>query len=75
MEAATELDGDGEEEDGPGEAWGTESPGCSGGGGGGAEDTNPPSPPTLPLPPLPPKCSKRPTPGCSCSGARAASVG
>lgn len=73
---ATEVEGEGEEEEGPGDAWGTERPGCRGGGGGGADVTNPPNPPALPLLLLPPaKCSKRPTPGCNCSCASAASDG
>lgn len=64
----TEVDGAGEEVGGPGDAWGTEErPECSGGGGA-------PNPPALPLLPLPPvKCSKRPTLGCNCSCASAAS--
>lgn len=77
MEVEAELEGEGEDEEGPGEAWGIERPGCKGGGcGGGADVTNPPIPPVPPLLPLPPaKCSKRPIPGCSCSWARAASAG
>lgn len=72
LEADDEADGEGEEEDGPGDAWGTERPGCKGGGGG-ADVTTPPITPDPPLL-LPPK-SKRPIPECSCSWASAASAG
>lgn len=65
LEAEEEVAGDAEEEQGPGVAWGTERPGCSGGGGG-AGVTTPPMTPVLPPLLLPPK-SKRPIPEWSCS--------
>lgn len=73
MEDEEEVAGEGEEEEGPGEGWGTVRPGCSGGGGG-ADVTTPPMTPALPPLLLPPK-SKRPIPEWSCSWASAASAG
>lgn len=72
MEVDVELEGEGEEEEGPGD-WGTDRPGCKGGGGG-ADVTTPPITPELPPLPPPPK-SKRPIPEWSCSWAKAASAG
>lgn len=65
FEVEVELDGEGDDEEGPGEAWGTDRPGCKGGGGG-ADVTTPPITPELP-PPLPLPKSKRPIPEWSCS--------